>query len=65
MADKLLIALSGTQVSAERRVGGRLGACTAVENSESGTAGNGDPRARGYRLHVNQVCDAGDDALRL
>ena len=64
MADKLLISVSALQVSVARWHGGRLGACTVVENSDAGLAAFKEHLAQGPRLPAHIMVDAVEEDYR-
>ena len=64
MADKLLISVSTTQVSAARWRGGRLGICTIFENSDAGLAVFRDYLDQGPHLPVEIMVDAVEEDYR-
>ena len=64
MADKLLISVSTSQVSAARWLGGRLGECTVFENNEAGLAGFKDYLGQARRLPAHIIVDAVEEDYR-
>jgi hypothetical protein len=64
MADKLLISVSGSQVSAARWAGGRLTPCTVFENSEAGLSAFREHLGNGPRAPVHMMVDAVEEDYR-
>ena len=64
MADKLLISVSASQVSAARWHDGRLGACRVFPNEESGLAAFREHLAQQARLPVHLMVDAVEEDYR-
>jgi len=64
MADKLLISVSASQVSAARWQGGRFAKCNVFANSEDGLAGFKDYLEQVSRLPVHILIDAVEEDYR-